>query len=80
MATVGELEAALREAESSDAVKIVVDLAAVTLLDSAGLRCLVRADNSAREAGRALVIRPGTPRIRAVFESTGLDSRLSLSP
>jgi anti-anti-sigma factor len=79
LATVGDLEDALRAAEVTGTGRIVIDLAAVSMLDSAGLRCLVSAYDRAVEADRELVIRPGTSRIRRVFDVSGLADRLPLA-
>jgi anti-sigma B factor antagonist len=79
LATVGDLEDALRAAEATGVAKIVIDLAAVSMLDSAGLRSLVSAYDRAVETHRELSIRPGSGRIRRVFEVSGLADRLPLA-
>jgi anti-anti-sigma factor len=78
LATVGDLEDSIRAAEATGTGRIIIDLAAVSMLDSAGLRCLVSAYDRALEAGRELAIRPSTSRIRRVFEVSGLSDRLPL--
>jgi anti-sigma B factor antagonist len=80
LATVGDLDEALRAAEATGAATIVVDLEAVTMLDSTGLRCLVSAHERSLEAGRKLRIRPGSDHLRRLFEIAGLADRLPLSP
>lgn len=79
LATVGDLEDSLRAAEATGVPRIVIDLAAVSMLDSAGLRCLVSAYDRSLEGHRELSIRPGSRRIRRVFEVAGLADRLPLS-
>jgi anti-anti-sigma factor len=79
LATVGDLDDALRGAEARGPAKLLVDLTAVSMLDSAGLRCLVSAHERSIEAGRELLIRPGTPRLRRLFEAAGLADRLPLT-
>jgi anti-sigma B factor antagonist len=79
LATVGDLDDALRAAEARGPATIVVDLAAVSMLDSSGLRCLVSAHERSLEAGREFLIRPGTARLRRLFEVAGLADRLPLA-
>ena len=79
LATVGDLEDSLRAAEATGTPRIVIDLAAVSMLDSAGLRCLVAAYDRAIEGHRELSIRPGSGRIRRIFEVSGLAERLPLA-
>jgi anti-sigma B factor antagonist len=79
LATVGDLDDALRAAEATGAAKILVDLTAVSMLDSTGLRSLVSAHERAQVASRELLIRPGTPRLRRLFEVAGLADRLPLT-
>jgi anti-sigma B factor antagonist len=79
LATVGDLDDALRAAEATGAAKIVVDLASVSMLDSTGLRSLVSAHERSQEAHRELLIRPGTARLRRLFEVAGLADRLPLT-
>jgi anti-sigma B factor antagonist len=80
LATVGDLDEALRAAEATGAATIVVDLEAVTMLDSTGLRCLVSAHERSLEAGWELRIRPGSDHLRRLFELAGLADRLPLTP
>ena len=56
----------------------VVDLRAVTFMDSTGLRMLLSADRIAREQGARLWIVPGGPPVRQVLEITGMDKVLPL--
>jgi anti-sigma B factor antagonist len=79
LATVGDLDEALRAAEATGAATIVVDLSAVSMLDSTGLRCLVSAHERSLEAGRELRIRPGSDHLRHLFELAGLSDRLPLT-
>ena len=79
LATVGDLDDALRAAEATGAAKILVDLTAVSMLDSTGLRSLVSAHDRALVAKRELLIRPGTARLRRLFEVAGLADRLPLT-
>ena len=79
LATVGDLEDALRAAEATGAAKIVVDLTAVSMPDSTGLRSLVSAHERSEKAHRELLIRPGSARLRRLFDVAGLAERLPLT-
>jgi len=58
---------------------LVIDLRAVTFIDSTGLVLLLRADTIAREEGFQLhVVRSPTEIVRAVFEVSGVDTLLPL--
>jgi anti-anti-sigma factor len=79
LATVGDLDDALRAAEAKGPARILVDLSAVSMLDSTGLRSLVSAHERSIEMGHDFLIRPGTPRLRRLFEAAGLAERLPLT-
>ncbi|MFD0576783.1 STAS domain-containing protein [Dactylosporangium darangshiense] len=53
--------------------RLVVDLSAVTFLDSVTLGVLIGAYNRARETGGALAVVCTDERVRRVFRITGLD-------
>ena len=55
---------------------IVLDIDSVSFIDSAGLRCILVCQDMCREAGVELTLTPGSPRVRRVFEVTGLIDRL----
>jgi anti-anti-sigma factor len=78
LSTVGKLQQELGQLESAGAKVMVVDLSALTFLDSTGLRCLVRTDEKAREEGRRLVVVRGPEQIQKVFSITRLDERLEM--
>ena len=72
------LRAQLHEATAGEADLVVVDLARVTFIDSAGLGALVGAHRRMREAeGELRIVRPPALVGRA-FELTGLDQVLDL--
>ena len=56
----------------------MVDLSKLTFLDSTGLRCIVTADERAREQGRRIVIVRGPDAVQRVFTITRLDDRLEM--
>jgi anti-sigma B factor antagonist len=78
LAGIEQFEAAIDKVEASHPRAIVIDLSALTFMDSSGLRALVMADQRARQAGRRLAIVPGPPPVRRVFEITQLADRLDL--
>ena len=57
---------------------VVLDLSKLTFLDSTGLRCIVTADERARDAGRRVVIVRGPDPVQRVFSITRLDERLEI--
>jgi anti-anti-sigma factor len=78
LAAVPEFDAEMAAAEADGPAAIVVDLTALTFMDSSGLRALVTADDRVRAAHRRLAIVPGPPAVRRVFEITQLEGRLDL--
>jgi anti-anti-sigma factor len=78
LAAVPQFEDAIAGVEAGGPPAIVIDLSALTFMDSSGLRALVTADDRARTAGRRLAIVPGPPAVRRVFEITQLDGKLDL--
>jgi anti-sigma B factor antagonist len=86
MALVGELDLSsvakvqeeLRRIEADAPAKLVVDLSKLTFLDSTGLRCIVTADERAREQGRQIVIVRGPDAVQRVFAITRLEDRLEI--
>ena len=72
------LRTRLHEATTGEADLVVVDLANVTFIDSAGLGTLVGAHRRMREGGgRLRIVRP-PPLVARAFELTGLDAVLDL--
>jgi anti-sigma B factor antagonist len=86
MALVGELDLSsvakvqeeLRRIEAKSPATLVVDLSKLTFLDSTGLRCIVTADERAREEGRRIVIVRGPDAVQRVFTITRLEDRLEI--
>ena len=77
----GDLVTAVeRASELAERPRVVLDLAGVAFLDSTVLGTIVGALRRAREAeGELVVVLPETP-ARRIFEITGLDQVLSISP
>jgi anti-sigma B factor antagonist len=78
LSTVNKVEEELESLEGSGADLIVLDLSSLSFLDSTGLRCLVTADQRAREAGRRLVLVRGPDAVQRVFTITRLEERLEM--
>jgi anti-sigma B factor antagonist len=86
MALVGELDLSsvakvqeeLRRIEAGSPPTLVVDLSKLSFLDSTGLRCIVTADERAREDGRRIVIVRGPDAVQRVFAITRLEERLEM--
>jgi anti-sigma B factor antagonist len=75
LATAAELDDVLR-AIRDDARTILLDLTAVTFLDSSGVHVIEHADARLRGQGRELVLVPGDDTIQRVFEITHASERL----
>jgi anti-sigma B factor antagonist len=86
MALVGELDLSsvpkvqeeLRRVEAGSPATLVLDLSKLTFLDSTGLRCIVTADERARNEGRRIVIVRGPDAVQRVFAITRLEERLEM--
>ena len=78
LSTVGKVEEELRRVEGNAPQVVVLDLSGLSFLDSSGLRCVVRGDVRAKEAGRRLVLVRGPDAVQKVFEITRLEERLEI--
>ena len=78
LSTVGKVQEELRRVEASAPALLVLDLSKLTFLDSTGLRCLVTADERARDEGRRVVIVRGPDPVQRVFSITRLEERLEM--
>lgn len=76
----GELDLSCKDqfGDAVDTVKgrLVLDLRALTFIDSAGLRMILRTWQRSREEGFALEIVGGRDQVEKVFRITGLDRTL----
>lgn len=72
MATSPVLAERLSEAPNAD--PLVLDLSQCSLVDSAGLRAIVRASKEAAAAGRRFAVVVNDPAIRRVLEITAVDN------
>jgi anti-sigma B factor antagonist len=72
LGTVDGVERAVRELRRDGATDVVLDLRALTFMDSSGLRLLLRLDADAREHGWTLAIADGDGPVRRLLELTNL--------
>lgn len=77
---VPDLERAVRNACSEEPAEIVIDLGALTFLDSSGLRTILKSHQLCADQGREVSLRPGPPNVQTLFEITGLTEHLPFSP
>ena len=73
MATAPQLQEAIVAQVDGKRVDVVVDLAAVTFLDSSGIAALIRARRRVGELGGTLTLRNPEPRVRKTLHLTGVD-------
>jgi anti-sigma B factor antagonist len=73
-----ELRSELHRLTEPRAPRVVVDLGGVTFIDSTGIGVLVGGLRRAREKGGSLAFCAAQPRVRRVFEITGLLRALPL--
>jgi anti-anti-sigma factor len=78
LSTVAKVQDELRRVEESSPPVVVLDLSKLTFLDSTGLRCLVTADQRARDEGRRVVLVRGPDPVQRVFSITRLEERLEM--
>ena len=78
LSSAAKLQEELRRVEADDPPLLVLDLSKLVFLDSTGLRCLVTADERAKEQGRRVVIVRGPDPVQRVFSITRLEERLEM--
>lgn len=78
LSTVGKVQDELERVERDSPPTVVLDLSKLSFLDSTGLRCLVTADERARQAGRRVVLVRGPAPVQRVFTITRLEDRLEM--
>jgi anti-sigma B factor antagonist len=77
VASVGEIEAALRELRESGFNRLVLDLRHVTFMDSTGLRLMLAWDEEARRDGMEFGLVAGGPAVQRLLEIAGVRARLT---
>jgi anti-sigma B factor antagonist len=78
LSTVSKVQDELKRVEQSSPPTVVLDLSKLSFLDSTGLRCIVTADERARQAGRRIVLVRGPEPVQRVFTITRLEERLEM--
>lgn len=76
LATAPRLGEAVDGVLARGAHTLVIDIAAITFVDSSGLRLLIALSIRAGEEGWTLALTRPAPQARAVFEITGADANL----
>ena len=64
---------------AGSAEAVIVDLSAVTFLDSTGINALLTGHKEAEAAGKKFIIVPGPKQVMHTLEVTGVDAVLDLS-
>ncbi|MEV0570623.1 STAS domain-containing protein [Dactylosporangium sp. NPDC050588] len=77
LSTAGDLDREVLAAIDSGATTVVVDLAEVTFIDSAGINTLLKGRRHAEEQGRQLRITNAAGVVRDVLDMTGVLAHLS---
>lgn len=72
------MEGELNRVEEAGTKLVVLDLSALTFIDSTGLRLIVGADQRARQSDRRLAVVRGPDTVHRVFMITKLDERLEM--
>jgi anti-anti-sigma factor len=78
--TVDEVDRTIREVASTAGSQVILDLAELEFIDSAGLRSLSRAHSLLADAGRTLVVRSPSLAVRRLIELVGLLDILTIEP
>ena len=77
MSTVPAVDAQLAELWSIGFTRLVLDLRAVTFLDSSGLRLLMEWERHNEPAGMVFAVIPGPALVRRVLQTAGVADRLT---
>jgi anti-sigma B factor antagonist len=80
LATAPQLEAVFEALDPAPSERVLLDLEAVTFLDSSGIRALVRAKRRLDGIGAPLVVDGISPAARQVLEISGVLDLLSEAP
>lgn len=72
LAGIPRFRVAMRRATASGLEEVVVDLAGITLIDSAGMRCLLELDERLERQRRRLLLLPGPRHVQYALHVCGL--------
>jgi anti-sigma B factor antagonist len=78
IATASVLDEAIEKALSDDANRLVIDLEAVSFMDSTGLRTLIVAHRRLEADGGRMIVVPGSGPIRRLLEVAGVVDTLNV--
>jgi anti-sigma B factor antagonist len=78
--TAPQVDSELEALRADGAARLVLDMRALTFMDSTGLRLVIRWDTSAKEEGFEFAIVPGPEVVQRVFRLTGMHDQLPLAP
>jgi anti-sigma B factor antagonist len=78
IATADQLTDALETVQPSSDDRLVIDLTAVSFMDSTGLRVLIAANRNAAAGGYSLVIVTGDSPAKRVLELTRMDEHMQV--
>lgn len=78
IATVDQLTSALEGVIPASGERLVIDLTAVSFMDSTGLRVLIAANGAAAEGGYELLIVTGDSPAKRVLELTRMDEHMQV--
>ena len=70
--TAPQLEAVVSQALADDPVLLVLDLSALTFIDSSGLRSVLAAHEQAQDTGHGFGMIPGPENVQKLFAIAGL--------
>jgi anti-sigma B factor antagonist len=76
MSSCEAVDAELRRAEAGPARRILLDVEALTFIDSSGLQVILKAKRRADRGGRRLRVTRGTGHVADMFRLTALDMTL----
>ncbi len=74
-----KIEAAIKDAYTSRAKLIVIDLSNLTFIDSSGLHALAVGHQQCQAGGQEMRIIPGPANVQRLFEITGMNETLPFS-
>ena len=74
------LERALEDAESSEALRVLLDVEELTQIDAAGLHAILLASRRSASNGNRMRLTPGKGIVADMFHLTALDITLPFTP
>jgi anti-anti-sigma factor len=78
LASSPSLEAELERAFAAGLKLVILDLRRLDFMDSTGLSVLIKAQQSAQQAGSRLCVVKGPPQVQRLLSLTGVEERLTV--